>query len=274
MTFRELTGRFFKETIYGLERVAFNDQSFLLRATFTLSTLRFWLFWHLVLLSGIKLILVRKTGFAPARVFFEGGLPPDCKSGASAYFATSALNTGTDNTVPALLKRWFSPANLSHKLIRFGIVIWPSPSGQLLALCVFRVDFLDYALFGQTGQHAMNGSGRIFLRVKIETHRIQIPHNFRRTSCIGDVIHCFHAGFSNPKFVKARRFAAESGQGRNRLTQSSNLALQRSRFRFDVYQPFCRNAECRSSFPERGFISGGLLWCHKESVCRCQRPCQ
>src|ERR1039458_8114708 len=48
----ELSRRpFLEERVYGDLRVAFNDQPFLLGSGFTLSTLRFWLLAHFVLLS-------------------------------------------------------------------------------------------------------------------------------------------------------------------------------------------------------------------------------
>src|SRR5208283_2090490 len=72
-------------------RIAFNDKSLLLRSRFTLSALRFWLLWHVVLLSrrfsfGVE--GVPQPGIGPGRSERARG----CKPRLSANSSTGAYN--------------------------------------------------------------------------------------------------------------------------------------------------------------------------------------
>jgi len=97
-----LARRLLEELVYRFLRVAFNNQSLLLRPAFTLSTLRFWLFWHLVLLSLTAKQLVPQPGMEPGRSCGARG----CKPRSSTNSDTGALHTGTVGTVPGFwLKR-------------------------------------------------------------------------------------------------------------------------------------------------------------------------
>ena len=254
----ELARGLFEERVYGFLRVALNDQSFLLGAAFTLWTLRFWLFRHLVLLSRITLVLVRQTGFAPARVFFEGGLPPDCKSGASAYFATAALS-GTVQTVPVNSKR--NPLVLSQELIHFWIMVWPSPSDFI----PFR-EFRNFAFLGQSRQDGMNRCRRVLLSADIESHGFEGTNDSFSGGGVTDHLHCFSTGFGDSKLVKSRRFATHGSKRRNRLTEPSNFAFQAKGLTFYLPKPLGCGIKLTSGFFQRGFIGIGLLRCHEESI--------
>src|SRR5579864_227393 len=122
MTFRELTGRFLEEAIYRLERVAFDDQSFLLRPRLSLSTFRFLCFGHNLLLlsqfpSGVH-CGVPQPGIEPGRPNWARGCKPRLTANSSTGGdCEKALNAGTvtpvkTSTVPAWFFRPFSAALL------------------------------------------------------------------------------------------------------------------------------------------------------------------
>src|SRR5580704_14855397 len=118
-----LSRRLFQELIYGGQRVAFNDQPLLLGSGFTLSALRYFLLWHLVLLSHPFLSAVLEVMPQPG---MEPGRPKnrsrECKSRLSANSSTGArckkaLNAETvtpvkTSTVSAWFFRPFSAALL------------------------------------------------------------------------------------------------------------------------------------------------------------------
>ena len=110
-----------------LERIAFNDQPFLLRAGFTLLTLGFWLLTHVIVvlsyrfLSGTK--IVPQPGIEPERLEWARGCKPRLSASSSTGGYSKAPNAGAvtpvkTSTVPAWFFRPFSAAlNLSSLVL-------------------------------------------------------------------------------------------------------------------------------------------------------------
>src|ERR1700690_4459707 len=98
-------------------RVSLNDQPFLLRAAFTLSAFRFWLFRHLVILSPTVRSLVPEPGIGPGRSWGARG----CKPRLSTISSTRATHTGTVTAVPVNSKRNVFVRNWGRRL-RFPFV--------------------------------------------------------------------------------------------------------------------------------------------------------
>src|SRR5579864_97486 len=117
MTSRELTGGLLEEAIYRFLWVAFNDQAFLWRPWFALSTLRFLFFGHLVLSYLFRQrvpVMVPQPGLEPGRPDWSRGCKP--RSYANSDTGGQKPDVGTEGLSNRAVPAYFGPSSAALNL--------------------------------------------------------------------------------------------------------------------------------------------------------------
>jgi hypothetical protein len=247
-------------------RIAFDDQSFFLGARFTLSALRLWFFWHLVLLSPRFLVgveMVPQPGIGPGSPDWARG----CKPRLYANSSTGAHRTGTVTAVPVSLHRLHCK-NSERYTVVLGIEVRPSPKHNVLIcrICCFCFKLLDSSLSGQSRQHRVNGRRSVLLGGQIESPSFQSFNNLTCAERSLFPLHYLQAGFCNPKPVHHWFLTAHRCEGRDCAAEPINLAVENVALVVNFFESACRSIKGSSGFLQRRTVGSNLILCHGVSI--------
>lgn len=152
--------------------------------------------------------------------------------------------------------------------ILLGVILWASPLPRValsVLLDIFRAR--DFSLLRQPRQHGMYRCLHVLLRLQVESHRVELAHDFICRPAKRRIAHHLNNRIRDAELVEAGFFAAQRREGCDRLSQIGNVLLKGRLLLAHLVQPVVGRVKSHASLRKSFAVNLPVFCSHGVSIC-------